>query len=125
MASAKKKGSPVQTEQGASGQGQQKAKAVQSSSADKNKPAAKEAKQAKPAKSAKAKKGGKPGFLDKVKAYFAGVRQEVRRVVWPTRPELVKYTGSVVGMLIFMGILIYLVDSAVLPLLYSFANLRG
>lgn len=124
MASANKKGKPASGVSGSSDKPQQKAKAIKAK-ADNAKKAVETKKDAKPAKSSKAKKAGKPGFLDKVKTYFTGVRQEVRRVVWPSKPELGKYTASVIGMLIVMGILIYVVDSAVLPLLYSFSSLRG
>lgn len=75
-------------------------------------------------KAAKKGKNGKPGFIERAKAYFKGVRSEVKRVVWPTKPEMVKYTGAVLGMLIFFGILIALVDAVVVPALYAFSGLR-
>ena len=70
------------------------------------------------------KKNAKPGFVARVKTYFKNVRTEMKRVVWPTKPELVKYTGAVLGMLVFFGIFIAVVDAVVLPVLYAFSGLR-
>lgn len=69
-------------------------------------------------------KGGKPGLLTRVKTYFKNVRSEVKRVVWPTKPEMVKYTAAVLGMLVFFGILIAVVDAVIVPALYAFSGLR-
>lgn len=97
------------------------------------------AKQAAPAKTEKAskpakavgkgkakggKKDGKPGIVTRVRTYFKNVGVEVRRVVWPTKAEMVKYTGAVVGMLIFFGVLIAIVDAIVVPVLYAYSGLR-
>lgn len=125
MASANKKGKPAADESGAAQKNQQRAQAIKAKAAEAKKSADLKKEDAKASKPAKAKKPAKSGFLAKAKTYFVGVRQEVKRVVWPSRAELGKYTGSVIGMLIVMGVLIYIVDSAVLPLLYSFSNLRG
>lgn len=75
-------------------------------------------------KKAAAKKNGKPGLVTRIKTYFKGVRSETKRVVWPTKQEMVKYTGAVIGMLIFFGILIALVDAVIVPVLYAFSGLR-
>ena len=91
----------------------------------KAKPAGKSASDAKKAKDAKAKRDAKPGAIAKATGYFKNVRTEVKRVVWPTKDELVKYTAAVVGMLVFFGVLIAVVDSLVLPALYAFSGLRG
>lgn len=90
-----------------------------------SKPAAKAGKDTakKDAKKGSAK-GGKPGLLTRVKTYFKNVRTEVKRVVWPTKPEMVKYTGAVLGMLVFFGILIAVVDAVIVPALYAFSGLR-
>ena len=70
-------------------------------------------------------KNGKPKLWVRIKEYFNGVRTEIKRVVWPKKEELIKYTIAVVGMLIFFGVLIALVDAAIVPLLYAFSGLRG
>lgn len=70
------------------------------------------------------KKNGKPGFFARVKNYFKNVRGEIKRVVWPTKPDMIKYTGAVLGMLVFFGILIAVVDALIVPVLYAFSGLR-
>ena len=70
------------------------------------------------------KKAGKPGLITRAKTYFKNVRSELKRVVWPTKPELIKYTGAVLGMLVFFGVLIALVDAVIVPVLYAFSGLR-
>ncbi len=70
------------------------------------------------------KKGSKPGWPTRVKTYFKSVRTEIKRVVWPTKPEMVKYTGAVVGMLIFFGVLIAIIDAVIVPVLYAYSGLR-
>ncbi len=39
--------------------------------------------------------------------FFREVREEMRQVAWPTRPEVVNYTSIVLGVLIFMTSLIF------------------
>lgn len=96
-----------------------------SKAADKDAKAAEKAKADKAKAKEKAKKnGGKPGFVDRTKTYFKGVRSEVKRVVWPTKDELVKYTGAVVAMLVFFGVLIAVADAIIVPALYAFSGLR-
>ncbi len=42
--------------------------------------------------------------------FFREVRDELRQVAWPTRPELVNYTAVVLTTLILMIILIFLLN---------------
>ncbi|MBV8194025.1 MAG: preprotein translocase subunit SecE [Candidatus Dormibacteraeota bacterium] len=39
-------------------------------------------------------------------AYFQGVWDELRKVVWPTRDELLRMTGIVIATVVLFGILI-------------------
>jgi preprotein translocase subunit SecE len=39
--------------------------------------------------------------------FFREVREEMRQVAWPTRPEVVNYTSIVLFVLIFMTLLIF------------------
>jgi preprotein translocase subunit SecE len=39
--------------------------------------------------------------------YFTEVRDEMRQVAWPTRPELINYTSIVLFVLVFMTSLIF------------------
>ncbi len=39
--------------------------------------------------------------------FFTQVREELRQVAWPTRPETINYTSIVAFVLIFMTLLIF------------------
>jgi preprotein translocase subunit SecE len=49
--------------------------------------------------------------------YFKGVKIETKKVVWPTRPELISYTIVVLFTCAFFGLMIWGVDSAFLAVL--------
>jgi preprotein translocase subunit SecE len=42
-----------------------------------------------------------------IRQYFTEVRDEMRQVAWPTRPELINYTTIVLFVLIFMTTFIF------------------
>ena len=42
-----------------------------------------------------------------LRQFFKQVREEMRQVAWPTRPEVVNYTTIVLFVLIFMTLLIF------------------
>ena len=56
------------------------------------------------------KKGG-------IIAYLRGVRQEFRKVVWPTREELTTDTIVVIGCVIFFAVAFWLIDTGFLAAL--------
>ena len=45
-----------------------------------------------------------------VKRYFRGVRSEFRKVVWPTKKQLVQYTAVVILVSILVALFIYVID---------------
>jgi preprotein translocase subunit SecE len=49
------------------------------------------------------RRGDRPG----VGQYFTEVREEMRQVAWPSRPELTNYTSIVLFVLVFMTALIF------------------
>ncbi|MDR0851598.1 MAG: preprotein translocase subunit SecE [Clostridiales Family XIII bacterium] len=53
----------------------------------------------------------------RMKEYFKGVKVETKKVVWPTRKELVSYTVIVIFTCAFFALLIWGVDSAFLAAL--------
>ncbi|MBQ3292431.1 MAG: preprotein translocase subunit SecE [Mogibacterium sp.] len=59
----------------------------------------------------KSKKSG--GFL----GYLRGVRQEFRKVVWPTREELTTDTVVVIACVIFFALAFWLIDTGFLAAL--------
>ncbi|MDO4437457.1 MAG: preprotein translocase subunit SecE [Coriobacteriaceae bacterium] len=74
----------------------------------------------------KAKKADKkPGFIARSKAYLASVRSEMKRVVWPTKKELVNYTVAVCASLVVVGLAIAVLDLVIGEGLVLFAGLRG
>ena len=93
---------------------------VKAKSSEKSAPAAKKSNNG----AKDGKKGSKPSIFTRVSTYFKNVRTEMKRVVWPSRDELVKYSVAVVAMLVFFGVLIAVVDSLILPALYAFSGLR-
>ena len=50
-------------------------------------------------------------------SYFRGVRQEFRKVVWPTREELTTDTVVVIGCVVFFAVAFWLIDTGFLAAL--------
>jgi preprotein translocase subunit SecE len=44
--------------------------------------------------------------------YFSGVKREMKKVVWPTKKQLMSYTGVVIVSCIAISLLIWVFDSA-------------
>lgn len=66
----------------------------------------------KPAKKAEEKKAAKPKkqrfkFLREVKA-------EMKRVTWPSRSEVIRWTGVVVAALVFFGVFVAVLDNLII-----------
>ncbi|MHB8158479.1 MAG: preprotein translocase subunit SecE [Desulfocucumaceae bacterium] len=49
--------------------------------------------------------------FEEIKKYFRGVISELKKVHWPTRQEVLTYTGVVVVAVIIVGALIWIFDS--------------
>lgn len=62
------------------------------------------------AKAGKKKKG-------RVRTYFRGVKAETKKVLWPSRSDLVNYTGVVLFISIIVGLVIWLLDMGIHRLL--------
>ncbi len=58
----------------------------------------------------KKKRGG-------VSEYFKGIRAEMKKVVWPTRKEMVSYTGIVILTCAIFALGFWLIDTGVLAAL--------
>ena len=52
----------------------------------------------------------KPGFFARIALFIRQVFAELRKVVTPTRQELIKYTGVVLGFVVVMMALVYGLD---------------
>lgn len=58
-----------------------------------------------------------------IKEYFKGVRTEMKKVVWPTRKELVSYTSVVIVTCFVFALVFWAFDSAFLALLKAILNI--
>jgi preprotein translocase subunit SecE len=67
--------------------------------------------QAAPKKTAKAKE--KKAGDSKLSAFFAGVKTEFKKIIWPTSKDTVKSSTAVVVVAIIMGIFIAMLDTAI------------
>ena len=52
-----------------------------------------------------------------LREYFRGVRTEMKKVVWPTRKEVVEYTGVVIAVCAAFALLFWVIDTGVLAAL--------
>jgi preprotein translocase subunit SecE len=50
------------------------------------------------------------GWVDQARGFLTGVREEMRKVTWPTREELTKATRMIIVLSIVLGITIGLMD---------------
>jgi preprotein translocase subunit SecE len=50
------------------------------------------------------------GWFHRSTAFLASVREELKKVTWPTRPELIKATRMIVVLSIILGLTIGLMD---------------
>lgn len=68
------------------------------------------AEKAEPVLSKQEKKPAKkePG---RIATFFQGVRSEMRRVTWPTRTDVIRWSGVVVGALLFFGVFVFILDN--------------
>ncbi len=56
--------------------------------------------------------------------FISDIRSEMRRVTWPTKKDVLQWTGVVVSALIFFGLFcVVLDDGVVTPLLYAISSL--
>ncbi len=50
------------------------------------------------------------GWVSQTRGFLVGVREELKKVTWPTRDELVKATRMIVVLAIVLGVVIGLMD---------------
>ena len=43
--------------------------------------------------------------------FLKGVRSEMKRVTWPTRTDVIRWSGVVVGALLFFGVFVFILDN--------------
>ena len=56
--------------------------------------------------------------------FLKEVRAEMKRVTWPTREDVIRWTGVVVGALVFFGVYVAILDNVIItPALLALAGL--
>ena len=60
----------------------------------------------------------KAGF----KEYLKGVKIEMKKVVWPTRKEIISYTGVVIGTCAIFALGFWLIDTGIIAALKAVLN---
>jgi preprotein translocase subunit SecE len=71
------------------------------------------------AKKAETKKPKKERFK-----FLKDVSAEMKRVTWPSRPEVIRWSGVVVGALLFFGVFVAVLDNLIVtPLIVALSNL--
>ncbi len=58
----------------------------------------------------------KEGFFARVGKSFKATKSELKKVVWPTRKQLINNTGIVIAALIVVGLIIFGLDSLFISL---------
>ncbi|MCL2165743.1 MAG: preprotein translocase subunit SecE [Clostridiales bacterium] len=58
-------------------------------------------------------KSDKPKLMERMKRSVRGMVQEMKRVHWPGKRDLVVYTAAVIGVSLAVALFIYLLDSGV------------
>lgn len=61
----------------------------------------------------------------RIATFFQGVRSEMRRVTWPTRTDVFRWSGVVVGALLFFGVFVFVLDNIFPQLLVIIDSLNG
>ena len=59
-----------------------------------------------------------------LRRYLDGVRLEMRRVTWPTKVEMVKYSCSTITMLLLTGGVVWAIDNGFIAGIIAFSGLR-
>ena len=53
----------------------------------------------------------KPKKESRLMTFLQGVRSEMKRVTWPTRTDVIRWSGVVVGALLFFGVFVFILDN--------------
>ena len=71
------------------------------------------------------KKADKPdGAFARFGNFIKEVRSELRRVTWPSRQDVIRWSGVVIVALVFFGVYVFVLDNAIgTPILYAISGL--
>ncbi len=59
----------------------------------------------------------KKGFFARIRDYFKGVASELKKVTWPTKRDVYRYTLVVLAVCAAFAVLFWLIDTGILGLL--------
>ena len=65
----------------------------------------------------------KPGFFKRVAKWFREMRSELKKVVWPTRKQVVRNTIVVILVVLVIGVLIWIFDWIAAAVVKALVNL--
>ena len=52
----------------------------------------------------------KPSLVSKVKDFFKSIKGEFKKIVWPSKGNVIKNTSVVIAYCILIGVIVYLLD---------------
>lgn len=70
-------------------------------------------------------KNPKPSLGSRLMNYFSGVRVELKRVVWPSRQEVINSSMVVIVTLVFFAVFAFIVDTGASAAIVALAKLGG
>lgn len=70
-------------------------------------------------------KNPKPSIGTRLVGYLRGVRVELKRVVWPSRQEVINSSVVVIVTLIFFAVFAFIIDSGASAAVVALAELGG
>jgi len=74
---------------------------------------------------AQAAKAAKPNVFARIGRYLSDVRAEMKRVVWPSRQEVVNSSGIVITTLVIFVVLILIYDQIALFIVDNLSKIGG
>ena len=60
---------------------------------------------------------------NRISEYFKGVRTEMKKVVWPTKNELSRFTVVVLAVCAFFALFFWLLDTGILAIMEQVLNI--
>lgn len=76
-------------------------------------------------KSDKDDKSKKPSIFKRAVGFFKDVRGELKRVTWPTKQDVIRWSAVVVVALLFFGIYVVILDGIVTQILVGISGLSN
>ncbi|MCL2099038.1 MAG: preprotein translocase subunit SecE [Oscillospiraceae bacterium] len=64
-------------------------------------------------------------FGERIKRFFRDYKSEMKKVVWPTRQQLIKNTAVVLVVIIFMAVIVGILDFAFGSGIRGLANVKS